>query len=148
MKRELALILDECLAQMRAGVRIQDCLARYPSIGTNSLRLGAAAAVQMAPGREPAGGYRGRRRENDGGRIQEIGLSTVTSGRLSRYAGRYWIRSWKGESENETGSTFSMSILIAVLVVEEAASPSLQPTRFRETCSIRSSEAQRTCDCS
>jgi hypothetical protein len=88
MRFEFDLVLDDCLAQMRAGKTLDECLRAHPA-QAQQLRPLLQAASQVwenpIPRARPAAVQTGLNRLLASANFQEVSLVPVSSGRFARY---------------------------------------------------------------
>jgi hypothetical protein len=88
MKSDFELIIEECLAQMRAGKALEECLSDHPS-HAEELRPLLQAAVRVwgipVPRARPSAVQAGRERLLASANFQRTAPTPVSSGRFSRY---------------------------------------------------------------
>lgn len=88
MKSDFELALEECLAQMRAGKTLEECLSAHP-VHARRLRPLLEAARRVweipVPRARPAAVQAGRERLLAGANFQPDSPAPVSSGRFSRY---------------------------------------------------------------
>jgi hypothetical protein len=88
MKSDFELILEECLAQMRAGKSLEECLSAHPAQADRLLPILQAAARVWeipVPRARPDAVQAGRERLLASANSQTVSPARVSSGRFARY---------------------------------------------------------------
>ena len=123
MKSDFELILEECLAQMRSGKAIEECLSAHPD-QAKKLRplLQAAAHVWEIPipHARPEAVQAGRERLLAGANLRNLSPSPVSSGQFDRYTkralGAFQIILF-GRKRSSLSLAFRMAAILAIALI-------------------------------
>jgi hypothetical protein len=127
MRFNFDLVLDDCLAQMRAGKTIDECLQAHPA-QAQDLRPLLQAASQVwenpIPRARPAAVRAGLDRLLASAKFQEVSPLSVSSGRFTRYvyhvAGTLKIILF-GKTHSRYNLAFRLSVAIVLVVFASSA---------------------------
>ncbi len=123
MKSDFELILEECLARMRAGTALEECLSAHPD-QAERLRPALQAAARIweipVPHARPDAVQAGRERLLASANLQTVSPARVSSGRVARYT-RQLLGTLQilplGKNHSSLNFAFRMAAILVIVLL-------------------------------